>query len=314
MARKRKGNAINGVILLDKPTSISSNDLLQKVKRLYNAQKAGHTGALDPLATGMLPICFGESTKFSHYLLNADKRYRVKAKLGIRTDTSDSDGNIIFQTAVKVTTEDILSCLAHFRGDIMQVPTMFSALKHEGRPLYEYARKGIVIERKARPITIYGNQFCFFDADILELDIHCSKGTYIRTIIDDLGEMLGCGAHVIELRRLQVASYPTDRMVSLEQLENSPRGQLNDHLLPIDSPIQEYPIYSLSKNESRDVLLGRSISYNPKLIELAQNTLLYRLYYQHQFIGMAEFVENRMCLNPKRLISDEHLLTEINTD
>lgn len=301
MARKRKGRDIHGVLLLDKPTGLTSNDALQKVKRLFTAQKAGHTGALDPLATGMLPICFGESTKFSQYLLDSDKRYRVIARLGQRTDTSDSDGQIIAEKPVLITQMDIEQALTHFRGDIMQVPTMFSALKHQGRPLYEYARQGITIEREARPITIYENRFIAFNDNQLELEIHCSKGTYIRTIIDDLGEMLGCGAHIIYLRRIHVSTYPAEKMVTLEYLQQHKDDieLLESLLLPVDSPVQDYPVMTLSFEQGTDILLGRTIEVNP----LSSTPQIVRLYQQMDFIGVGQWIGN--AISPKRLIQTE---------
>lgn len=301
MARKRKGRDIHGVLLLDKPTGLTSNDALQKVKRLFTAQKAGHTGALDPLATGMLPICFGESTKFSQYLLDSDKRYRVIARLGQRTDTSDSDGQIIAEKPVLITQMDIEQALTHFRGDIMQVPTMFSALKHQGRPLYEYARQGITIEREARPITIYENRFIAFNDNQLELEIHCSKGTYIRTIIDDLGEMLGCGAHIIYLRRIHVSTYPAEKMVTLEYLQQHKDDieLLESLLLPVDSPVQDYPVMTLSFAQGTDILLGRTIEVNP----LSSTPQIVRLYQQMDFIGVGQWIGNS--ISPKRLIQTE---------
>ncbi|AGO53378.1 tRNA pseudouridine(55) synthase TruB [Serratia plymuthica] len=252
---RRRGRDIHGVLLLDKPQGLSSNDALQKVKRLYNANRAGHTGALDPLATGMLPICLGEATKFSQFLLDSDKRYRVIAKLGQRTDTSDADGQIVQERPVNFTQAQLDAALDSFRGDIKQVPSMYSALKYQGKKLYEYARQGIEVPREARSITVYELQFIRWEGDELELEIHCSKGTYIRTITDDLGELLGCGAHVIYLRRLQVATYPIERMVTLEQLnalleqaqaqEIAPGELLDPLLMPMDSPVENYPEVNL---------------------------------------------------------------------
>ncbi|CAI2506042.1 tRNA pseudouridine(55) synthase TruB [Serratia ficaria] len=252
---RRRGRDIHGVLLLDKPQGLSSNDALQKVKRLYNANRAGHTGALDPLATGMLPICLGEATKFSQFLLDSDKRYRVIARLGQRTDTSDADGQIVQERPVNFTQAQLDAALDSFRGDIRQVPSMYSALKYQGKKLYEYARQGIEVPREARSITIYELQFIRWEGDELELEIHCSKGTYIRTITDDLGELLGCGAHVIYLRRLQVATYPIERMVTLEQLnalleqaqaqETAPGELLDPLLMPMDSPVENYPEVNL---------------------------------------------------------------------
>ncbi|WP_367671333.1 tRNA pseudouridine(55) synthase TruB [Serratia symbiotica] len=254
---RRRGRDIHGVLLLDKPQGLSSNDALQKVKRLYNANRAGHTGALDPLATGMLPICLGEATKFSQFLLNSDKRYRVIAKLGQRTDTSDADGQVVQQRPVSFTQAQLDVALDNFRGDLRQVPSMYSALKYQGKKLYEYARQGIEVPREARSITVYQLQVVRCEGDELELEIHCSKGTYIRTIIDDLGELLGCGAHVIYLRRLQVATYPIERMVTLEQLnvllaQAQAQAQaialdelLDPLLMPMDSPVENYPEVNL---------------------------------------------------------------------
>lgn len=252
---RRRGRDIHGVLLLDKPQGLSSNDALQKVKRLYNANRAGHTGALDPLATGMLPICLGEATKFSQYLLDSDKRYRVIAKLGQRTDTSDADGIVVQERPVNFSAEQLAAALETFRGDTEQVPSMYSALKHQGKPLYEYARAGIEVEREARPITVYELLFIRHEGDELELEVHCSKGTYIRTIVDDLGEKLGCGAHVIFLRRLAVSKYPIERMVTLEQLnelveqayrqEVEPAELLDPLLMPMDSPASDFPLVNL---------------------------------------------------------------------
>lgn len=300
---KKTRRDLHGVLLLDKPQGMTSNDALQKVKRLFNAKKAGHTGALDPLATGMLPICFGEATKFSQYLLDSDKRYQVIAKLGERTDTSDADGQIICSKPVNITQSQIDEALTHFRGDILQVPTMFSALKHQGKPLYEYARQGIVIEREARPITVYENQFIQFDVTNheLTLEIHCSKGTYIRTIIDDLGELLGCGAHVIYLRRLQVSNYPIKKMVTLDALQNL--ADKDELLMPVDSPMNEYPKVILSEQQGKNILLGRTIEIDSTINEVNVSTKenLVRIYQDQQFIGAGIQTNNK--LSPKRLIS-----------
>ncbi|CAJ0993282.1 tRNA pseudouridine(55) synthase TruB [Pantoea sp. Nvir] len=250
---RRRGRDVHGIFLLDKQHGVSSNNVLQKVKRLFNANKAGHTGSLDPMATGMLPICFGKSTKFSHYLLNSDKRYHVIARLGQRTDTSDADGNIIAIRPMTFSRHDLNAALERFLGETMQVPTMFSALKYQGRKLYEYAREGITVPRQARPITVFAIQIIRWEGNQLELTIHVSKGTYIRTIIDDLGEQLGCGAHVIMLRRLQVAHYPIEKMMTLEELQaralidtvneaETPDYMLLDKfLLPMDSLMEYIP-------------------------------------------------------------------------
>lgn len=311
---RRKGRDIHGILLLDKPTGMSSNDALQKVKRLYHANRAGHTGALDPLATGMLPVCLGEATKFSQYLLDSDKRYRVIAQLGVRTDTSDSDGLVVSTRPVECSLDEILLALDAFRGDIEQVPSMFSALKHEGRPLYEYARQGITIEREARPITVYENRFIRFEDNQLELEIHCSKGTYIRTIIDDLGEKLGCGAHVIYLRRLQVSTYPIERMVTLETLQallekaqaqdEAPGLTLDPLLMPLDSAVADFPEVHLSDIMADYVKHGQAVQ-----VPSAPDEGYVRLTCgdDHQFFGVG-LIDDLGRVAPKRLVVDELIL------
>lgn len=299
---KKRGRDIHGVFLLDKPQGISSNDIMQKVKRLFQANKAGHTGALDPLATGMLPICLGEATKFSQYLLDSDKRYLVTAKLGERTDTSDADGQIVQTRDVNIHQADILQHLDAFRGDILQVPTMFSALKHNGKPLYEYARAGITVEREARPITIFELTFIRYQAPYLTLEVHCSKGTYIRTLIDDLGEKLGCGAHVTMLRRLAVADYPSEKMMTIENLqeiaENQGLASLDNLLLPLDSAVAKLPALSLNLAQSQAVSFGQRVKFD-------NSNQLYgavRLFSSEQmFLGVAEITSDNV-IRPNRMV------------
>ncbi|KJY82197.1 tRNA pseudouridine synthase B [Vibrio galatheae] len=308
MARRRKGRPINGVILLDKPTGISSNDALQKVKRIYFAEKAGHTGALDPLATGMLPICLGEATKFSQFLLDSDKRYRVIAKLGQRTDTSDSDGEVVETRPVNVNLEQLEACIDKFRGESDQVPSMFSALKYQGKPLYEYARKGIEVPRESRKITVYEIVLHRFEGDEVEMEVHCSKGTYIRTIVDDLGEMLGCGAHVTMLRRTGVAKYPYEKMVTLEQLnelleqahrdEVAPKELLDPLLLPMDTAVEDLPEVNLNAELTDLVQHGMPVQVfgAPEGSPLRMTSGEEKL-----FIGVAE-VNDDGKVAPKRLV------------
>ncbi|ORM69752.1 tRNA pseudouridine(55) synthase TruB [Pantoea rwandensis] len=305
---RRRGRDIHGVFLLDKHQGTSSNDVLQKVKRLFNANRAGHTGALDPLATGMLPICLGEATKFSQFLLDSDKRYRVIARLGERTDTSDADGNIVETRPVAFNQAELDAALDSFRGDTLQVPTMFSALKYQGRKLYEYAREGITVPREARPITVFELQFIRWEGDELELEIHVSKGTYIRTIIDDLGEKLGCGAHVIMLRRLQVAKYPIERMITFEQLQvmaaEANAGETPDYsaldalLLPMDSPAEEFPIVNLLPSVAAFFKQGMPVQAanapEQGLVRVTEGD-------EHKFIGMAEIAEDGR-VAPRRLV------------
>ncbi|MFC1025261.1 tRNA pseudouridine(55) synthase TruB [Pasteurella multocida] len=304
MAKPRKrGRDIDGVFLLDKPQGMSSNDIMQKVKRVFQANKAGHTGALDPLATGMLPICLGEATKFSQFLLDADKRYQVTAKLGERTDTSDAEGQVVETRDVQVDVQDILAALPHFRGELMQVPTMFSALKHQGKPLYEYARAGITVEREARPITIFDLQFIAYDAPYLTLEVHCSKGTYIRTLVDDLGEYLGCGAHVTVLRRTAVANYPVEAMLDWDTLQVLAAQQdlalLDQHLLPTDSAVSVLPALHLNQEQSKAISFGQRVKFdNP-----TQLTGQVRLFSDtQQFLGVALLDEHNV-IRPQRLMT-----------
>ncbi|OFS11171.1 tRNA pseudouridine(55) synthase TruB [Hafnia sp. HMSC23F03] len=310
---RRRGRDINGVLLLDKHQGLSSNDVLQKVKRIYNANKAGHTGALDPLATGMLPICLGESTKFSQFLLDADKRYRVIARLGQRTNTSDADGEVVQERPVEFSQEQLDAALEQFRGDSQQVPSMYSALKYQGKPLYEYARQGIEVPREARDITVYELQFIRWENDELELEIHCSKGTYIRTIIDDLGEVLGCGAHVIYLRRVQVSNYPSERMVTLEQLQQmvaaaeeagiEPKTVLDPLLLPMDTAASHLPEINLTDVIAAYVLQGQPVQVQGLP---AEGMVRINVGEKRRFIGVGE-VDDQGRLAPRRLIVEERV-------
>lgn len=307
MARRRKGRPIDGVILLDKPTGISSNDALQKVKRIYFAEKAGHTGALDPLATGMLPICLGEATKFSQFLLDSDKRYRVIAKLGERTNTSDSDGEVVETRPVDVDMTKLEACIDKFRGESEQIPSMFSALKYQGKPLYEYARQGIEVPREARKITVYEIILHRFEGDEVEMEVHCSKGTYIRTIVDDFGEMLGCGAHVTMLRRTAVANYPYEKMVTLEQLnelleqahsdEVAPREVLDPLLLPMDTAVEDLPEVNLNAEQTDLVQHGQPVY----VLGVPEGTLRMTSGDERTFIGVAELNDDGK-VAPKRLV------------
>ena len=299
---RKRGRDIHGVFLLDKPQGMSSNDIMQKVKRIFQANKAGHTGALDPLATGMLPICLGEATKFSQFLLDADKRYLVTAKLGERTDTSDAEGQVVDTREVKVKTPEILTALEQFRGDILQVPTMFSALKHNGKPLYEYARQGITVEREARPITIFELNFIEYNAPYLTLEVHCSKGTYIRTLVNDLGEVLGCGAHVTMLRRTAVADYPTEKMLDWHALqilaEQQDLALLDALLLPMDTAVAKLPALTLNESQTQGIGFGQRVKFdNPN--RLQGQVRLFS--HENRFLGVAVIDENNV-IRPQRLV------------
>ena len=220
MAKQPKGREISGILILDKPTGMSSNHALQRVKRMFGARKAGHTGSLDPLATGLLPICLGEATKFSQFLLDSDKRYQTTGQLGVRTDSSDADGKVVeTKTCDHITLADLETQLPQFRGLISQVPSMFSALKHQGQPLYKLARAGKTVVVKPRQVTIHNLELMSFEDSQVQMDISCTKGTYIRSIVEDLGLALECGAHVSQLRRLQAGPFVAEQMVTLEDLQ-----------------------------------------------------------------------------------------------
>ncbi|WP_394174140.1 tRNA pseudouridine(55) synthase TruB [Thalassotalea litorea] len=308
MARRRKGRQVDGVLLLDKPYDMSSNHALQAAKRIYFANKAGHTGALDPLATGMLPICFGEATKFSQFLLDTDKTYIVTAKLGIRTTTSDADGDVVSEKPVNVSEIQLAQALDYFRGTTKQVPSMYSALKYKGQPLYKYAREGIEVEREARDITVFRLDVLRFEGDEVDMEIHVSKGTYIRTIVDDLGERLGCGAHVSMLRRVSVGHYPRDKMVTLETLEQlladakekdiSPSTVLEPLLLPMDTAVTELPMANVDKEMAGYLRHG-----NPVLVPGLNESGLMKIVIEEEnrFIGVGQ-LNNDGLLAPKRLV------------
>lgn len=249
MSRARRGRDVSGVIVIDKPGGVSSNAVVQDVKRLFQARKVGHTGSLDPLATGVLPLCFGEATKFSQYLLNSDKRYRAKVRFGVATASGDADGEVVSEHPIEcLTRERIDAALEAFRGDIEQVPSMYSAVKHQGKPLYKLARQGIEVERKPRSVTVLANDIVAFDGEFVTLDIHCTKGTYVRNIAHDLGVALGCGGHVCELRRTAAGPYAEADLVALEQLrELRAKGESADALLrPTATAVGQWPPLQLA--------------------------------------------------------------------
>lgn len=262
MARRRKGRPVNGILIINKPQGISSSDAVQQVKRLYGAQKVGHTGSLDPLATGVLPMCFGEATKFSQFLLSSDKKYWTRIKLGVATDTGDSDGEVIAtKDASHITREDVEAALPQFRGEIQQVPSMYSALKHKGQPLYKLARQGIEVEREARCITVFSNELAAVEGDQIELELHCSKGTYVRTIAEELGAALGVGAHVTALHRRAAGPFVEEDMVTIEFLQNE-RDQgasLDKFLRPIASAVGQWPEVVLTDASAFYVRQGQPV-------------------------------------------------------
>nr|WP_314629986.1 tRNA pseudouridine(55) synthase TruB [uncultured Noviherbaspirillum sp.] len=257
---KRVRVPVHGVLLLDKPPGLSSNDALVKAKRLLNAEKAGHTGTLDPFATGLLPLCFGEATKFAQDLLDADKTYETVVHLGIVTNTGDTEGEIIGTRPVAVTAEQISAVLASFRGPIDQVPPMHSALKRDGRPLYEYARAGITLEREARRVTIHALTLLSWEAPFLRLSVTCSKGTYIRVLGEDIGAALGCGAHLNALRRTAVGTLSIAQATTLEQLAGLPELERAAGLAPVDALLSSFPALALDAELSRRFLHGQRLA------------------------------------------------------
>lgn len=291
--------APSGVLLLDKNSGITSNGALQRARRLFGIRKAGHTGSLDPLASGILPLCFNEATKLSGYLLDADKSYRVLARLGATTNTGDADGEVLARSPVPALDETaVLALLAKFTGPILQVPPMFSALKHQGQRLYELARKGVEVERQAREVTIFSIELLGHGPDQLELEVACSKGTYIRTLVEDIGSAIGCGAHVEVLRRTTVAGFPVEQAVTLDALETmTPEARLAC-LRPMDSMVLHWPEVILQAPQTRIFLQGQAVAPDP----LPEGHLL-RVYDEnYAFIGVGR-IDDRGRVAPKRLVA-----------
>jgi tRNA pseudouridine55 synthase len=294
---KRTKRAINGVLLLDKPLGFSSNQALQKVKWLFSAAKAGHTGTLDPLATGLLPICLGEATKFAQYVTDADKTYLATLKLGVTTNTGDAEGEVLVTKPVTITRAQFESACAKFTGEISQTPPMYSALKHEGKALYEYARAGVDIERKARLVTIQTITVDALEADVATITVTCSKGTYIRTLAEDIGALLDCGAHLIGLRRTETAGYVLKQSITVEQLEALTVEARDALLLPVDSAIESLPKIILNADSSHYLAQGQAVWQSGKTPE---GDL--RLYSENnQFLGLG-FLQDDGKIAPKRLI------------
>lgn len=301
--KKRHGRNISGIVVLDKPEGESSNRSLQKVKKLYQAAKAGHTGSLDPLATGVLPLCFGEATKISQFLLDSDKAYRTIIKLGVKTDSGDSQGQIIAEKDAKhISLEDIEQALQQFRGEIVQLPSMFSALKHQGVPLYKLARAGKTVERKTRKVTITELTLCNYQGDEVELDIHCTKGTYVRTIADDLGAALGVGAHVIALRRTQAGPFTLANSLQFAEIEQTLEQEsfdgIDSFLIPADQAVQELPEVILPAATAEFVMQGQAV-----IARHLPTEGLVRLYNEDNFIGIGEILDDGR-VAPKRLFLD----------
>lgn len=305
MSRRRKGRPVNGILVVNKPQGITSSDAVQQVKRLYGAQKVGHTGSLDPLATGVLPMCLGEATKFSQYLLSSDKKYWTRIKLGVATETGDADGDVIAtKDASHITKRDVELALERFRGEIQQVPSMYSALKHNGQPLYKLARQGIVVEREARCITIFSNELAAFNGDSIELELHCTKGTYVRTIAEELGAALGVGAHVTGLHRRAAGPFVEADMMTIEQLQDEREKDvsLDQFLRPIASAVGQWPEVVLTDATAFYVRQGQPVQvpHAPtsgwvRLSEKANGK-------DNMFLGVGEVLDDGR-VAPRRLVA-----------
>jgi tRNA pseudouridine55 synthase len=300
---KKPRDLVDGVLLLDKPVGLSSNDALIKAKRVMNAKKAGHTGTLDPFATGLLPLCFGEATKFSQDLLEADKTYEATVHLGIKTDTGDTEGEAIETLPVDVTIEQIEAALARFRGPILQVPPMYSALTRDGKALYEYAREGIVLEREARPVTIHALELIGYEAPMLRIRVTCSKGTYVRVLGEDIGAALGCGAHLNALRRIQVGALTLDGMITLDALQAhaEPRALL----APVDALLSTFPSVELTAELAKRFLNGQRLALGKEAVAVPAEQGRVRVYHDGKLLGTANLQEWAI-LAPERLIAAQH--------
>jgi tRNA pseudouridine55 synthase len=294
---KRQKKNINGILLLDKPLGFSSNQALQKIKWLLKAAKAGHTGTLDPLATGLLPLCFGEATKFAHYLTDADKTYVATIKLGITTTTGDAEGAVLSTHPVNVNQVDFEKTSQQFIGEISQVPPMYSALKFEGKALYEYARAGVEIERQSRQVTIHAITLNAFEIDVATITVRCSKGTYIRTLAEDIGKQLGCGAHLIGLRRTATANYDISQAITIEQFEAMGDERRLTMLAPPDSAVLHLPAITLDDDSAFYLLQGQAVWRSGAIPQG-----LLRLYNEHKsFLGLGELQDDGK-IAPKRLM------------
>ena len=301
----RMAQRIDGVVLLDKPSGMSSQSAVTSVKRLLHAEKAGHTGTLDPMATGLLPVCLGEATKYSQDLLDADKAYLAQLRFGIQTDTGDAQGQIIVEKSTAEVVDNAMAktlidaILPHFIGDIQQVPPMYSALKRDGKPLYEYARSGIEIEREARRITIYSIKLLNVQWPVIDIEVHCSKGTYIRVLAEDMGHALGCGAHLIGLRRTMVGHLSLAQSASLESLQHSA-----PQILPVDALLQTLPELTVDDIQAKRLEMGQRVPCAVNIATQWANSL-FRIYRSQalpqNFIGTADWRSG--VLHPRRFIS-----------
>ncbi len=297
MAKRKSGQDVHGILLLDKRLGVSSNKALQEVRRLLNANKAGHTGSLDPLATGLLPLCFGEATKVSALMLDYDKRYQVTIKLGVMTDTGDCEGQIIAEMPVPAfNATDLQACLQQYCGEIDQVPPMYSALKHQGKKLYELARAGQTVDRPARRIRIFELNVLNFSQEHISLDVTCSKGTYIRSLAEDIGQHLGSCGTVTALRRTATGPFLIEQACTLEQLQNMNSDTVRGHLMAVDKPLAHIPAIGLSVSEAAQIKLGQQIASSSPI----SGTV--RIYCLQAFLGLGEMLLNGK-LAPKKLFN-----------
>jgi tRNA pseudouridine55 synthase len=300
---KRKRVPVHGVLLLDKPAGLSSTQALSAAKRLLNAEKAGHTGTLDPFATGLLPLCFGEATKFAQDLLEADKTYETTVHLGVTTTTGDTEGEVLESKPVDVTREQIEVVLAQFRGPISQVPPMHSALKRDGKPLYEYARAGITLEREARAVTIHHLELLDYSAPLLKLRVTCSKGTYIRVLGEDIGHALGCGAHLNALRRTVVGSLTLDQAVTIDMYAAAAEELRLQSLLPVDALLASFPAVMLNEELAQRFMHGQRLALVKEGVALPASTGRVKVYARsnNRLLGTAKLLEFGV-LTPERLV------------
>lgn len=297
---KRIWKRVDGVLLLDKSSGMTSNSALQSARRLFSAAKAGHTGTLDPLATGLLPLCFGEATKFSADLLDADKTYEADVQFGVTTDTGDAEGEVVARREVGFSRSDLEAALAHFRGPISQIPPMYSALKRDGKPLYQLARQGIEVERKARDVTINSLELLEYSAERCRLRISCSKGTYIRTLAEDIGNHLGCGAHLTALRRTAVGALRIDDAVSLDQLSQLQEEERGRFLQAPDSLLQTLPAVHLDDELALRFSHGNPVFVSP---ETCSRPGKCRVYASNRLLGLGE-IDAEGLVKPRRLVCE----------
>ncbi|MBT5030889.1 MAG: tRNA pseudouridine(55) synthase TruB [Proteobacteria bacterium] len=299
MRKRNPKRDINGILLLDKPTGVGSNRVLQLAKRLFNANKAGHTGSLDPLATGLLPVCFGNATRFAEYFLHTDKHYQATLKLGVTTDSLDSDGAIVDTRDVNVSHNDVDAALQAFRGKISQIPPMYSALKRSGTPLYKLARAGQEVERQPRQMEVYELSAELLESEVLQLEVKSSGGFYVRQLASDLGEALGCGAHITALRRMGVRELEVQNAVTLEALESMDGAQREQLLHPVDLAVNGLPEFIVTKEQAVGLLYGRKLEINkPELAGLV------RAYTQDRiFLGVVDWAAEGL-LKPRKMLAE----------